>query len=223
MRNRIIAVAALAVLAACGPEPQSSDPNASGPPSAASSASGAQSTSYNNLAPVPGSLTQPVPAQSARAPSSGVAAAPAPQPAAPAQVAQAAPPTGAVPAAGTAAPAVAAAAPPGCADCGVIAAITPEHREGKPGWVGTLGGGAAGGLIGNQFGRGSGNVAMTVVGVVGGALAGREVEKRVTTTTVYRIDVTMANGTSRTLTLHKAEGYTVGERVHVHHHRLVPY
>lgn len=38
--------------------------------------------------------------------------------------------------------------------------------------VGGLGGAAAGGLLGSQFGRGSGNLAMTGMGVLLGALAG---------------------------------------------------
>src|SRR5579884_4143680 len=42
--------------------------------------------------------------------------------------------------------AAAAAAPPPCADCGVIASITPVKKAGEAGWAGTLGGAAAGGL-----------------------------------------------------------------------------
>jgi len=38
--------------------------------------------------------------------------------------------------------------------------------------VGTAGGAAAGGLIGSQFGKGSGNTVATIVGVLGGALGG---------------------------------------------------
>lgn len=40
---------------------------------------------------------------------------------------------------------------------------------------GTLAGGALGGLVGNQFGRGGGNAAMTALGAVGGAVAGNSV------------------------------------------------
>lgn len=38
--------------------------------------------------------------------------------------------------------------------------------------LGSAAGGALGGLLGNQIGKGSGNTLMTIVGVVGGALAG---------------------------------------------------
>ena len=41
--------------------------------------------------------------------------------------------------------------------------------------VGTLGGAAAGGLLGSQFGKGSGKLAMTGLGVVLGGWAGNEI------------------------------------------------
>lgn len=112
---------------------------------------------------------------------------------------------------------------PACQDCGVIASITPISKEGQAGWLGTLGGAAAGGLAGSQFGKGKGNTAMTVIGVLGGALAGREVQKRVDTTTVYQIAVNMEAGGTRTVTIDRADGLTVGSRVHVDGNNLMPY
>lgn len=44
--------------------------------------------------------------------------------------------------------------------------------------VGVLGGAAAGGVLGSQVGSGTGNVVATGVGAVLGALAGREIAKR---------------------------------------------
>ena len=60
--------------------------------------------------------------------------------------------------------------------CGGIF-VTPVRQEGQAGWAGTLGGAAAGGLAGNQFGKGKGNMAMTALGIVGGAFAGRRGRK----------------------------------------------
>ena len=113
--------------------------------------------------------------------------------------------------------------PPPCGDCGVVAAVTPVRKEGQAGWAGTLGGAAAGGLAGNQFGRGSGNIAMTALGVVGGAFAGREVEKQVTADTVYRVAVNMDAGGSRTVTVANGQGLSPGTRVHVDGDSLLPY
>jgi uncharacterized protein YcfJ len=44
--------------------------------------------------------------------------------------------------------------------------------------LGTLAGGAIGGLAGHQFGKGSGNTAMTAAGAAGGAVAGHKLSER---------------------------------------------
>ena len=113
--------------------------------------------------------------------------------------------------------------PPACQDCGVVSSITPIKKAGEAGWVGTLGGAAAGGLAGNQFGKGKGNTAMTVVGVLGGALAGREVQKAATSSTVYQVAVNMETGGQRVVTISSAEGLAPGTRVHVDGNNLQPY
>jgi outer membrane lipoprotein SlyB len=122
-----------------------------------------------------------------------------------------------------AAPAPAPAPAPVCQDCGVITAITPVTQEGQAGVAGTLGGAAVGGLAGNQFGKGKGKTAMTVLGVIGGALAGREVEKKVTSKTVYQISVNMDAGGTRTVTVADASGLAVGTKVHVNGNSVQPY
>ncbi len=113
--------------------------------------------------------------------------------------------------------------PPACMDCGVISSVVPVTQQGQAGLAGTLGGAAAGGLVGNQFGKGKGNTAMTVVGVLGGALAGRAVEQQVTSTTVYQIAVNMDAGGQRIITLPSANGIGPGMRVHVYGNNLQPY
>jgi hypothetical protein len=54
----------------------------------------------------------------------------------------------------------------------VAEAPAPGYACGSGTAVGALGGAAAGGLIGSQFGRGSGHTAATIGGVAGGALLG---------------------------------------------------
>jgi outer membrane lipoprotein SlyB len=119
--------------------------------------------------------------------------------------------------------AAAAQPPPACSDCGVVASVTPVRKQGEAGWAGTLGGAAAGGLAGNQFGKGKGNIAMTALGIVGGAFAGREVEKQVTADTVYQVVVTMDAGGTRTVTVANGQGLSPGTRVHVDGNSLLPY
>jgi outer membrane lipoprotein SlyB len=122
-----------------------------------------------------------------------------------------------------AARATAQAAPPPCSDCGVVSSVTPVRKEGQAGWAGTLGGAAAGGLAGSQFGKGKGNMAMTALGVVGGAFAGREVEKQVTADTVYQVAVNMDSGGQRVVTVANGQGLAPGTKVHVDGNSLLPY
>jgi outer membrane lipoprotein SlyB len=89
------------------------------------------------------------------------------------------------------------------------------RQKGDAGMVGTLGGAAAGGLLGNQFGHGKGKTAMTVVGVLGGALAGREVESQVKAKTVYNVTVNMDDGSQRVVTVDSLNGLGAGSKVRV--------
>jgi len=113
--------------------------------------------------------------------------------------------------------------PPPCQDCGVVASITPVKQAGQAGLLGGLGGAAVGGLAGNQFGKGKGKTAMTVVGVLGGALAGAETQKALTSTTVYQVAVNMEAGGQRTVTISSVNGLAPGSRVHVDGNNLQPY
>lgn len=102
-----------------------------------------------------------------------------------------------------------------CSSCGVIAAVDEERVKGEAGYVGTLGGAGAGALAGSQFGKKSGKFAMMALGAVGGALAGREVEKQVTATTVYHVTVDMEGGGQRHVTVKDLQGMGVGTHVRV--------
>jgi outer membrane lipoprotein SlyB len=102
-----------------------------------------------------------------------------------------------------------------CPNCGVIAAVNDERVQGDAGYVGTLGGAGAGALAGSQFGKKSGKFAMMALGAVGGALAGREVEKQVTATHVYHVTVNMESGGQRIVTVKDLNGMGVGTRVRV--------
>jgi outer membrane lipoprotein SlyB len=120
------------------------------------------------------------PAQAAQA----HAAKPAPQHA-PAQVAHGS---------GSTAPARAAI----CASCGTVESVQAIQQKGEGSGLGVAGGAVAGGLLGHQVGGGNGKTAMTVLGAVGGAFAGNEVEKRMKATTVYDVSVRMEDGSVRT-------------------------
>ena len=88
------------------------------------------------------------------------------------------------------------------------------------GAAGPAGGAVAGGLLGNQFGRGTGRAAMTVLGAVGGGFAGNAVEKHLRSETSYQVRVRMANGHTRYFTYRQPPPFQQGERVHIEHGTL---
>ena len=100
-----------------------------------------------------------------------------------------------------------------CNSCGIVEAVEPVKREGKASGVGAVGGAVVGGAVGNRFGAGSGKTAMTVLGAIGGGLAGNAIEKKAKTETVYRVKVRMEDGTTRSVT--QAQTVAVGTHVTV--------
>jgi outer membrane lipoprotein SlyB len=106
-------------------------------------------------------------------------------------------------------PAVAAA--PVCANCGVVDSVRSFEKKGEGSGLGAVAGGVIGGALGNQVGGGNGRKAMTVIGAIGGGMAGHEVEKRAKSETFYEVRVRMDDGTTRTVTQKTAP--TAGARV----------
>jgi outer membrane lipoprotein SlyB len=87
-----------------------------------------------------------------------------------------------------------------CGNCGTIETVTPIQRNAKSGTgVGAVAGGALGAVVGNQIGKGSGRMLATVLGAVGGGLAGNSIEKNMKKETVYQVQVRMEDGSLRTL------------------------
>jgi outer membrane lipoprotein SlyB len=107
-----------------------------------------------------------------------------------------------------------------CATCGVVLAVTPVQRKGEAGALGTVGGAVVGGVLGHQTGGGSGKTAMTVLGAVGGAMAGREIEKHQRSTTIYDVRVRMDDGSTSTFTVERA--FDVGQKIRVEGEQLLP-
>ena len=218
----LFALGALATaLIVRAPQP-SEGPAVAGAP-AVVAATTAADTAAPAAAPVPAPAT-------AAAPAAPVVAAKAPP------KAHATKPPGAAPAvenAGTAtppAPAPAATTPletqhavaqaPVCANCGVIESVTPVVQKGEGSGLGAVAGGVLGGVLGHQMGGGTGKKAMTVIGAVGGGLAGHEVEKRARSTTLYQHKIRMADGSTRTIT--QAQQLAVGLNVHVDGTTITP-
>lgn len=98
-----------------------------------------------------------------------------------------------------------------CTSCGVVESVTPFQKKGEGTGIGAVAGGVLGGVVGNQVGGGNGKKAMTVLGAVGGGMAGHEIEKRQRSTTLYSVKVRMQDGSLRNVTQSAAP--TVGEKV----------
>ncbi|WP_447917314.1 glycine zipper 2TM domain-containing protein [Achromobacter aegrifaciens] len=202
----LVAAAAIAVIVMCSvgvaavmgwlPSP-SANPHADEPVSEA----GPEGA---NLAPAPqAAVPPPAPAQPGRQ----AAAAARPQ-------AQAQPP----------APAP---APQACQTCGVVESVRQVQvpvKDNSDHLVGTIGGGVVGGVVGNQFGGGSGKTALTVLGAVGGALAGREVERNIRqqqTVTHYELTVRMSDGSTRQFRSAQPFAFASGDHVRVENNQLL--
>jgi outer membrane lipoprotein SlyB len=100
-----------------------------------------------------------------------------------------------------------------CATCGVVEGVREVTVKGKGSGLGAVAGGVLGGAVGNQMGRGSGRTAMTVLGAIGGGLAGNEIEKRSRSETLYDVRVRMDDGSERAFQQKTAP--TPGSRVTV--------
>ena len=89
--------------------------------------------------------------------------------------------------------------------------------------TGTTGGGAVaggliGGVVGNQFGHGSGRAAATALGVIGGALLGNSVEANANAPRVYesyRISIQTEHGAYRSFDVPSPGDLRIGDRVRI--------
>ncbi|WP_205960361.1 glycine zipper 2TM domain-containing protein [Ramlibacter henchirensis] len=160
--------------------------------------------------PAPQRVAKPAPARPAVQQATGSATHPAPVEAVP-QVVQAPAPSRAVTPIETTRAAI-------CNTCGTVQAVQEVKEKGQGTGLGAVGGAVVGGLLGNQVGGGNGKKVMTVVGAVGGGLAGHEAEKHVRATTAYDVQVRMEDGSVRTI--RRAEPIAPGTRVFVEGNNL---
>lgn len=106
---------------------------------------------------------------------------------------------------------------------GTVTAVVPITATDKPTGAGAVVGGVVGAAVGNQIGDGNGRKVATVLGALGGAKVGHEVEKRRSEhVTGYRVDVKMDSGASRSFTLASTGGFSTGQRVRVVDGQILP-
>lgn len=107
-----------------------------------------------------------------------------------------------------------------CYDCGRVESIRTIQTAARPSGVGIAAGAVLGGVIGNQFGGGSGRTLTTVAGAVGGGYAGNEIEKRTHTVTTYKVRVRMDDGKIRHFSYQHPPEWRPGDPVRVENGHL---
>ena len=102
---------------------------------------------------------------------------------------------------------------PLCYDCGVIESVREIEKKGEGSGLGAVAGGVAGGLLGHETGGGRGKDVMTVLGAIGGAVAGHQIEKNVKKVNSYEIAIRFEDGTSRLITQDNPPAWRSGDKV----------
>ncbi|HEX5392547.1 MAG TPA: glycine zipper 2TM domain-containing protein [Rhodocyclaceae bacterium] len=100
-----------------------------------------------------------------------------------------------------------------CQDCGKVTSVKVEEKEGEGGPLGTIAGGVAGALVGNQVGQGTGKDLATIAGAVGGAYAGHKIEGKVKSTKVWVVTVHFNDGEAKTYHFDHDPGFATGTAV----------
>lgn len=103
-------------------------------------------------------------------------------------------------------------APP--ARVGTVESLREVVEAKEPGAVGLILGGLVGGGLGSLIGGGSGRTVATVVGALGGAYAGTQIEKS-QTQIVHEIGIRYDDGSWATIRQTAATGLRIGDRVRV--------
>ncbi|MGH8668485.1 MAG: glycine zipper 2TM domain-containing protein [Burkholderiales bacterium] len=112
------------------------------------------------------------------------------------------------------------AAQPG--NLGTVLAVREVKQPGEHTAVGPIAGGVAGAVIGSQIGGGNGKKVMTVLGALGGAMAGKHIEKQARATTRWEVEVRHDSGMQEIVPSDVAPPYGAGARVRVVDGRLQP-
>lgn len=100
-----------------------------------------------------------------------------------------------------------------CPTCGKVLSVSSQEKSGEGGAVGLIAGGAAGALLGNQVGQGTGKDLATIAGAVGGAYAGKKIEEKVKSHTVWTVAVQFEDGSQSNYEFAKDPGFKAGDVV----------
>ncbi len=102
-----------------------------------------------------------------------------------------------------------------CRECAVIEEVREVEKAGQGSGAGAVGGAVVGGVLGHQMGGGRGKDIATVLGALGGGLAGNAIEKNAKKTVEYQIVVRYEDGTKGLFTQATPPSWRPGDKVKV--------
>jgi outer membrane lipoprotein SlyB len=102
-----------------------------------------------------------------------------------------------------------------CRECAVIEEVREVEKAGTASGAGAVGGAVVGGVLGHQMGGGRGKDVATVLGALGGGLAGNAIEKNAKKTVEYQIVVRYEDGTKGLFTQATPPTWRSGDKVRV--------
>ena len=102
---------------------------------------------------------------------------------------------------------------PACPTCGKVVSVTSQEKSGEGGALGMIAGGAVGALLGNQVGQGTGKDLATIAGAAGGAYAGKKIEEKAKSRTVWTVAVEFQDGAKASYEFAQDPGYKAGDAV----------
>ena len=102
----------------------------------------------------------------------------------------------------------------------VVESVREVKDPGDAKGVGAIGGGVVGGVLGNKLGKG--NRIATVLGAVGGAFAGHQVERHARAEKRWETAVRLEDGSVRTISSETQPAWRAGERVRLLDGKLAP-
>ncbi len=103
-----------------------------------------------------------------------------------------------------------------CSNCATVEAINVIQVTGDGNYIGTVGGGVVGALLGSQVGDGNGRTAAQIAGALGGAYVGRNIDRANSKQTKhFEVVIRFPNGGSQTVQYANDPGLRVGEKVKI--------
>ena len=102
-----------------------------------------------------------------------------------------------------------------CRECAVVEEVREVEKAGQGSGAGAVGGAVVGGVVGHQVGGGRGRDIATVLGALGGGLAGNAIEKNAKKTMEYQIVIRYEDGTKGLFTQATPPSWRSGDKVKV--------